>query len=136
CYYRVLQRFGIAGRAYYLLQRLAHARAGRADKPAYARKLAAGRVGYLLLARDGAGYLVLQEAVGLDRLKEVVYAGLLPLAVAGGVGLRAPGRGQDAGYVHELARVQHAAHVRSLQTGAHVAHARETRAAAGNHHGT
>ena len=133
--YGVLQGLGVAGRGNYLLQRLAHPRARGAYQAAYVRELAARGVGYLLLAGYRARNLVLQEAVRLYRLEEVVYAGLFRAPpVAGGIALRRAGRGEHAGYVHQLARIQHAAHVRPLKAGPDVLQAGKRRAAAFNHH--
>ena len=133
--YRVLERLGVARRGDYLLQRLAHPRACGADEAADIGELGARGIGYLLLAGYRARNLVLEEAVGLYGLEEIVDAGLLPSPpVAGGVGLRGAGRGEDAGDVHELARVQNAAHVRALQACADVLEAGEARAPARDHH--
>ena len=81
-------------------------------------QLWAGGVGDLVLPQNGAGDLVLQEAVGGQGGEKVVDAGLL-IPLPGGVVPGGPGAAQQGGDVQQLPGVQRAPHVGPLEGRGH-----------------
>ena len=97
----VLQRLGVGGRRDDLLQRVAHPGRGGADEPPYRGQLRARGVSQLVLAGDGARYLVLKEAVRDEGVEKAVNTGLFVApAVAGGVAARLARSAEHASDVH------------------------------------
>ena len=102
-----------------LVQNVPHLGGGGPDVPPDGGQLRAGRVGDLVLPQDGAGDLLLQEAVGRQGAEQVVDAGLGPVALPLAVLLGGAGRPQHGGDVQQLPGVQRAPHVGPLEGGGH-----------------
>ena len=89
--------------------------------PADGGQFRAGGVGQLPVPHNGAGDLILQEAVGFQGPEEDVDGGLLLLLTLPVV-LGRPGGGQDGGDVQQLPGVEAAPHVRPLEGAGHRLH--------------
>ena len=119
----VLQVLGLVG-GDEPVEHIPHLARRRPDVAADVRQLGGGGVGDLLLAENGSGDLLLQEAVGAQAVKIAVQHRFL-LPVTGAVLLDRPGTAEHQGNVQQLPGIQTAPTVRPLQGGGHGAHAAE-----------